>query len=99
MKDSHSDAYESDVSGNVIDSQAERYTSEGKLSNKGKKKASDVWNYSVNMHALLGRVKVTANIAVTEYRPEAEHYLYTRVSLKEKKNFSSSEIHVNIFNI
>ena len=53
MEDSHSDAYKSDVSGNVVNSQAESYTSEGKPSNKGKKKASDVWNYSVNMHASL----------------------------------------------
>ena len=43
----------SDVSGNIVDSQAKIYTLEGKQSNKGKKKASDVWNYSVNMHALL----------------------------------------------
>ena len=47
MEDSHSDAYESDVSSNVVDSQAESYTSEGTPSDKGKKKASDVWNYFV----------------------------------------------------
>ena len=39
--DSHSDAYETDFSGNVVDSQVENYTSEGTPSDKGKKKASD----------------------------------------------------------
>ena len=45
MEDSHSDAYETDVSDNNVNSQAEFYTLEGTPRDKGKKKASDVWNY------------------------------------------------------